>query len=220
MRRMPLVFILFLAGAAPSWAESWDTLYAARLEASASCLEAKLALKSAEVALNQFTQPYFPIVTISTSTGTALSIGSGGFTGGVLTPILDLREYFGADLSLKAPLKASLSGGIGLGNPSLSLTRALFTETSADRLDAEAGIMTARAAIKKAKDVVRINLATEILNAMYYKRLLEANKENLLVLEKVRTGDSGSHPAPRVGTARAWGSEIGAYRLELPGRSG
>ena len=185
MRRLSLVFVLILVTVA-SWADSWDNIYAARLEASAAYLESKLALKTAELAFDRFMKPYLPTVTLATSAGTALSLGSDGFTAGILTPSLTFENILGADFSLKAPLKAASSGGISLGNPSLSITRDLFTETGADRLDAEAAVMTARATIKKAKDSVRIDLATEILNAMYFKQLFEANKENLVVLERVK----------------------------------
>ncbi|HWP67834.1 MAG TPA: TolC family protein, partial [Rectinemataceae bacterium] len=185
MRRLSLVFVLILVTVACS-AESWDRIYAARLEASATYLESKLALKTAELAFDRFMKPYLPTVTLATSTGAALSLGSDGFTAGILTPSLTFENILGADFSLKAPLKASSSGGITLGNPSVSITRDLFTETGADCLDAEAGVMTAKAAIKKAKDTVRIDLAMEILNAIYHKRFLEVNKENLVVLERVR----------------------------------
>ena len=139
MRRSSLVFAFILAVLAVS-AESWDAIYAARLDASATYLESKLALKSAEVAYDRYLKPYLPTVTLSTSSGTALSLGGDGFTAGVLTPSLTLENILGADLSLKAPLKASSSGGLSLGNPSLSLTRDLFVETGADRLDAEATV--------------------------------------------------------------------------------
>ena len=185
MRRLSFALVLLLAVAAVG-ADGWEKLYASRLEASATYLEARLALKTAELALASYSKPFLPTLAIATSTGSALSLGSGGFSAGILTPSLTFENILGADLSLKAPIKASSSGGLSLGNPSLSLTRDLFVETSADRLDAEAGVMTAKAAIKKVKDAVRIDLATEILNAAYYLQLLEANKGNLLVLERVR----------------------------------
>ncbi len=190
MRRFYLVLILALSAWAAA-AEGWDDIYKARLNASAAYLESKLDLKSAEVALNNYTKPYIPAVSIATSTGTSytdefLGIGSDGFFAGSLIPSVTLENLFGADLSLKVPLEASTSGAISLGSPSLSLTRKLFTETGADRMEAEANVMTARAAIKSSEDTVRTALATDILNAMYYRRLLEANKENLEVLEKVR----------------------------------
>ena len=185
MRRLSFVLALLLAAAALG-ADGWERLYASRLEASATYLEAKLALKSAELTLSSYLRPYIPTLAIATSTGAALSLGSDGFSAGILTPSVTFENLFGADLSLKAPIKASSSGGLSLGNPSLSLTRDLFVETGADRLDAEAGVMTAKAAIKKVKDAIRIDLATEILNATYYLQLLEANKGNLLVLERVR----------------------------------
>ena len=190
MRRFYLVLILALSAWAAA-AESWDDIYKARLNASAAYLESKLDLKSAEVALNNYTKPYIPAVSIATSTGTSytdefLGIGSDGFIAGSLIPSVTLENLFGADLSLKVPLEASTSGEIGLGNPSLSLTRKLFVETGADRMEAEANVMKARAAIKSSEDTVRTALATDILNAIYYQRLLEANEENLQVLEKVR----------------------------------
>jgi outer membrane protein TolC len=185
MRRLSLTLALVLAALTCS-AETWDSIYKARLDASAPYLESGLALKTAEVAYNRFSRPYQPTLTLSTGSGTALGFGSDGFMAGTLTPSLSLENILGADLSIKVPLKASGSGAVSLGDPSLSVTRSLFTETAADRLDAEAAFMTARSAIKKAKDAVRIGLATEILNAMYYKRLLEANRGNLVVLERVR----------------------------------
>ncbi len=190
MRRFYLVLILALSAWAAA-AEGWDDIYKARLNASAAYLESRLDLKSAEVALNNYTKPYIPAVSIATSTGTSytdefLGIGSDGFIAGSLIPSVTLENLFGADLSLKVPLEASTSGEISLGSPSLSLTRKLFVETGADRMEAEANVMTARAAIKSSEDTVRTALATDILNAIYYRRLLEANKENLQVLEKVR----------------------------------
>ncbi|MCX7026048.1 MAG: TolC family protein [Spirochaetes bacterium] len=186
MRRFCLVLALVLGAWACAAAEGWDDIYAARLNAQATWLEAKLALRTAEVAYDQYMKPYLPIVSIATSTSTALGIDGGGFTGGALIPSVTLANLFGADLSFKAPLTAVSTGGIDLGNPSLSLTRKLFVETEADRLDAEAGVLTARAAIRNSENAVRIALATDILNAMYYQRLLEANRGNLGAFEKMR----------------------------------
>ena len=190
MRRFYLVLVLALSAGAAA-AESWDEIYKARLNTSAAYLESKLDLKSAEVAYNYYSKPYIPAVSIATSTGASytdefLGIGSDGFITGSLIPSVTLENLFGADLSLKVPLEASTSGEISLGNPSLSLTRKLFVETGADRMEAEVNVMTARAAIKSSENTVRTALATDILNAIYYQRLLEANKENLEVLGKVR----------------------------------
>ena len=69
MRRFYLVLILALSAWAVA-AEGWDDIYKARLNASAAYLESKLDLKSAEVALNNYTKPYIPAVSIATSTGT------------------------------------------------------------------------------------------------------------------------------------------------------
>ena len=186
MRRFYLILAFALAAGAGAAAEGWDDLYAARLNAQAAWLESKLALASAEVAYDQYIKPLLPTISVATTTSTALSIGGSGFDAGVLIPSITLENLFGADLSLKAPLKATSAGGIGLGDPSVSLTRQLFVETEADRLDAEAAVMMAREAIRNSENAVRIALATDILNAMYYKRLLAADKENLGVLEKMK----------------------------------
>lgn len=190
MRHTLLALVFALIASAAS-AQGWDSLYKARLEASAAYLEARLALRSAEVALDNYTKPYLPRISVATSSSLPLTISGAGFSGTVV-PSINLENILGADLSLKAPLKASSSGGIGLGDPSISLSRKIFVETAADRLDAEAALMTAKSALKKAADGVRVALATEILNAVYYRNLLEVNKANLLVLERVRKAQTNS----------------------------
>ena len=186
MRRFYLVSIFALAVCAGAAAEGWDSFYTARLNASAAWLESKLALRTAELAYDQYLKPLVPTVSLTTGTSTVLSVGSTGVTAGTLIPSITLENLFGADLSLKAPLKASGSGGIGLGDPSLSLTRKLFVETDADRMDAEAAVLTARASVQNIENSLRVALATDILNAIYYRHLLDANNDNLKVLEKVR----------------------------------
>ena len=108
MRRLSLFLALVLVTLTSS-AESWDTIYKARLDASASYLESRLALKSAEVAFCHYAKQYLPTLTIATSAGSALGFGSDGFTAGTLTPSLTLENILGADLSFKMPLKASSS---------------------------------------------------------------------------------------------------------------
>ncbi len=190
MRHTLLALVFALIASAAS-AQGWDSLYKARLEASAAYLEARLALRSAEVALDNYTKPYLPRVSVATSSSLPLTISGAGFSGTVV-PSINLENILGADISLKAPLKASSSGGIGLGDPSISLSRKIFVETAADRLDAEAALMAAKSALKKAADGVRVALATEILNAVYYRNLLEVNRANLLVLERVRKAQTNS----------------------------
>lgn len=191
MRRFFTHFILALcawaAVASTASAASWDDIYKARLNASATYLEAKLALKTAELAYDSYIKVYIPRLSFSTSTSTALNIGGGGVTSGALIPSLTLENLLGANLSLKAPLVASSTGALTFDDPSLSLTRKLFVETAADRLDAEAAILSAQAAVRNAEKAMRLSLATDILNAKYYESLLEENKKNLTTLEKVKT---------------------------------
>jgi len=190
MRRIPKAKILALcawiaAASAAVSAQGWDQLYQARLQASSAYLESKLALKTAELAYDQYAKPYIPTVAITTTTSSSLSIGSDGFSSGSLTPSITFENLLGADLAIKTPLVAS-SGSLGLGNPSVSLTRKLFVETEADRLDALAAVTAARATVRNAENAVRIALATDILNANYYASLLAVDRKNLATLERVR----------------------------------
>ena len=189
MRRIPKATILalcaWIAAAAAASAQGWDQLYQARLQASSAYLESKLALRTAELAFDQYAKPYIPTVAIATTTSSSLSIGSEGFSSGSLTPSITFENVLGADLAIKAPLVAS-SGSLGFGNPSVSLTRKLFMETEADRLDALAAVAAARAAVRNAENAARIALATDILNANYYASLLEVDRRNLATLERVR----------------------------------
>lgn len=173
-------------------ADGWDALYASRLASSAACLEAGLSLRGAEIDLLRFDKPYLPTVAIVASTQAPLSLNASGFSSGTLTPSITLENILGADLLLRAPVTAS-SGGLALGDPSISLTRKLFVESAADRLDAEAALWNARSALWNAESAVRMALATEVLNAKYYGSLLEANEANLAVLEKVRSATVDSY---------------------------
>jgi outer membrane protein TolC len=78
------------------------------------------------------------------------------------------------------------NGSLNLDDPNVSISRKLFTEGKADRLDAEAALLNAKALLKSVEDSVEITLANEILNEKYYNSLLEASRKNLEVLEKVK----------------------------------
>ena len=99
---------------------------------------------------------------------------------------LGFEQVLGADISLKVPVKMASNGSLSLEDPGLSVSRKLFTEEGAARLDAEAALLNAQASLKNAKDTVRINLARELVNAKYYESLLEASRKNLEVLERVK----------------------------------
>jgi outer membrane protein TolC len=172
--------------ASPLPALGWDELYASRLETSASFREAAIDVKSAILALEQYTKPYVPMFSLNTSAAAPFKVDSSGFAGGSLVTTLGFEQVLGADIALKMPVMMASNGSLSLKDPGLSVNRKLFTEEGAARLDAEAALLSARASLKNAQDTVRINLAREIVNAKYYESLLEASRKNLDVLEKVR----------------------------------
>lgn len=164
----------------------WDELYASRLDASASYKEAVIDVKSAILSLEQYTNPYIPTISLSTSATSPIKIDSTGFAGGSLVSSLGFEQVFGADVALNVPIKMASNGSLNLDDPNVSISRKLFTEGKADRLDAEAALLNAKALLKTVEDSVEITLANEILNEKYYNSLLEASRKNLEVLEKVK----------------------------------
>lgn len=164
----------------------WDELYASRLDASASYKEAVIDVKSAILSLEQYTKPYIPTISLSTSATSPIKIDSTGFTGGSLVSSLGFEQVLGTDIALNVPIKMASNGSLNLDDPNVSISRKLFTEGKADRLDAEAALLNAKALLKTVEDSVEITLANEILNEKYYNSLLEASRKNLEVLEKVK----------------------------------
>ena len=164
----------------------WDELYASRLDASASYKEAVIDVKSTILSLEQYTKPYIPTISLSTSATSPIKIDSTGFTGGSLVSSLGFEQVLGTDIALNVPIKMASNGSLNLDDPNVSISRKLFTEGKADRLDAEAALLNAKALLKTVEDSVEITLANEILNEKYYNSLLEASRKNLEVLEKVK----------------------------------
>ena len=164
----------------------WDELYASRLDASASYKEAVIDVKSTILSLEQYTKPYIPTISLSTSATSPIKIDSTGFTGGSLVSSLGFEQVLGTDIALNVPIKMASNGSLNLDDPNVSISRKLFTEGKADRLDAEAALLNAKALLKSVEDSVEITLANEILNEKYYNSLLEASRKNLEVLEKVK----------------------------------
>lgn len=164
----------------------WDELYASRLDASASYKEAVIGVKSAILSLEQYTKPYIPTISLSTSATSPIKIDSTGFAGGSLVSSLGFEQVLGTDIALNVPIKMASNGSLNLDDPNVSISRKLFTEGKADRLDAEAALLNAKALLKSVEDSVEITLANEILNEKYYNSLLEASRKNLEVLEKVK----------------------------------
>jgi outer membrane protein TolC len=179
--------------ATKSYAQTWDSVCTLRLNDSSSYLESKLNLKTAEIDYDQYVKPYIPSVSLTTysnsSTGyvSGINFGSDTSSGGTLIPTVTFEKIFvGSDLSFQAPVVFSSTSDVSLGNPSISLSRSLFPETEANRLDAEASLLSAQASIQKIQNDLRISLATDILSTIYYQKLLETSQKNLEVLKKVR----------------------------------
>jgi hypothetical protein len=193
MRRGASLSALFFAGAAffalavsPALGDSWDEVLAKRLADSVQVRQARLLLRQAELRSDQVTKPYLPSLVFGTSGQASIGVQNGNFTGGALRTDLTMSGILGADLSLQAPLSIAKDGKAEAGNPSLSLSRKIFVESAADSLSAQGALLKAQVSLKDAEDAVRIQLVTDILNAVYYARLLDANRQNLQVLERVR----------------------------------
>ena len=166
---------------------AWQELYTRRLESSAAYREARLSLKSAQIALDQYAKPYLPLFSIASGTGGALSYTSNGFGGLGLSSTLGMENLLGGNLSLKTGFTLTPQGDFALSDPSLTYSRKLFTESAASRLDAEAAVLNARSSLRTIEINTVTSLAKEILDARYYSSLLENNTKNLQVLERVKT---------------------------------
>ncbi len=189
MRRHAFLLALLLV-ASGAFAEGWDEIYTARLNGSATYLESRLTLKSAEADYAEYTKSYIPTVSINTGTSDSdtsyIVIGSDGITSGTLVPTITFEKILGgADLFFEAPVDIS-SGQISMVNPAVGVSRTLFPETAANKLDAQAALISAQASLLEIKNSIRTELATDVLDFIYYRRLLESNRENLEVLQKVR----------------------------------
>ncbi|OHE59191.1 MAG: hypothetical protein A2Y36_13325 [Treponema sp. GWA1_62_8] len=184
---MTRLFFLLLAldlGAGLAVGDTWDTLLADRMESSIAFRDAKIKLEQAELKYVQLSEPFRPTLSTRTVEKNAFAIRNGEFTGGTVETGLSLSGLFGTDLSMTAPLVVSADGSVAAGNPSLALSRKLFTETSADRLSAEAALLKARILLRDAEASIRIQLATDLLNAVYFSRRLDADRRYLAVMER------------------------------------
>ena len=193
MRRGASLSALLFAGAAfltlavsPALGDSWDEVLAKRLADSVQVRQARLLLRQAELRGDQATKPYLPSLVFGTSGQAGIGVQNGIFTGGALRTDLTMTGILGADLSLQAPLSIAKDGKAEAGNPSLNLSRKIFVESAADSLSAQGALLKAQVSLQDAEDAVRIQLVTDTLNAVYYARLLDANRQNLQVLERVR----------------------------------
>jgi hypothetical protein len=73
------------------------------MDASASYKEAVIGVKSAILSLEQYTKPYIPTISLSTSATSPIKIDSTGFTGGSLVSSLGFEQVLGTDIALKCP---------------------------------------------------------------------------------------------------------------------
>jgi len=192
MRRY-LLLLIIVSAFGKCFAESWDSVYAAHLNGSSAYQEAKLNLKSAEVNYNKYNKHYIPGISVSTANSSNSSDsgitwdGDSGWSGALVPALTFENVLAGADISLKAPVALSGTGEPYFQNPGISVSRSLFPETAANTLEAEAGLMSAGAALQSIQGDVRISLVSDILRAVHYRKLLETSRKNLEVLQAVRT---------------------------------
>lgn len=185
------LFALLLAFFIPSaFADAWDALYSTRLDDSLAYRQARLTVAEAQLSLDQLDRPYLPTVSVGTS-GAGLSLKTDGSFSGAIASELVFSNLLGAELSFQAPLVTDSAGKFGLGNPSVTLSRKLFVEGEADRLSVEANLLSARIDLRDAENAVRLQLATEILDAVYFSRQLEANLRYLEVQERIVAATPG-----------------------------
>jgi len=175
-----------LSPAATAFTDTWDSLFAERLDQSATWRDARLKLRQAELNYDQGAKPWLPSLSAGTVGQGNLSIKDGEFSGGTVRTDLSMSGLFGTDVSLQAPLVIAKDGTLEFPGPSLIASRKLFTENTANRLGLEAALVRARSALREAEDAVRLQLASDTLNAVYYERLLDTNKLNLEVLERIK----------------------------------
>lgn len=191
--RRPVPFIatvvatmFFLAvGVGTAGAADWDSLLADRLDASVSYREAILARRSAEVQSGVRERPFLPYLEIGTA-GEGIRLEDGELQPLRFRSTLALTRLLGTTVELGVPLIVHESQET-FGPVSLHVTRQLFNEDGGGTAATQAALLRARAAERSAYLDVKLGLAGEILDAHYSIRLLEANRENLRVLERVRT---------------------------------
>jgi len=185
-RLLLLCSLVVLFPAAVALADTWDSLFAERLDQSATWRDARLKLRQAELNYDQSAKPWLPSLSAGTAEKAAFSLQNGEFSGGTIRTDLSMGGLFGTDLTLQAPLVIAADGKLDFPGPSLVASRKLFTESAANRLGLEAALVRARVALREAEDAVGLQLFTDTLNAVYYARLLDTNKLNLEVLERIK----------------------------------
>jgi outer membrane protein TolC len=189
MKARLLLLLCSLAAINPSvavFADTWDSLFAERLDASSTWRDARLKLRQAELNYDQSAKPWLPSLSAGTVGQAGLALQNGEFSGGTIRTDLTLSGLLGTDISLQAPLVIAKDGAFDFPGPSLIASRKLFTESTANRLGLEAALVRARVALRDAEEAVRLQLVTDILNAVYYTRLLDANRLNLEVLDRIK----------------------------------
>lgn len=192
------VAVVFLWLAAVSFgdlhADDWDSLLAERLEESIPYREAVLQHRSAAVRAGVYNRPFSPYVEIGTATGAGargIRLQDGELDPLQFTSSLAVTHLFGTTVELSAPV--ILEGDRDpVGPVALQVTRRIFSEDGAERPAAMGSLLQAEQAEYEAYLVVKLALVAEILDARYSLQLLQANRENLRVLE--RLGDAVVDP--------------------------
>lgn len=167
----------------PAFTSDWSTILADRLEESVEYREATLERRGAEVRAGVRTRPVAPYLEIGTGQ-TGILIEDGELQPVQLRSTLALRHILGATVELGVPFLLTESEEI-TGPVSVRISRPLFSEDGADASGARAALLRARNRERSVYLDVKLGLVREILDARYSMQLLQANRANLHVLERV-----------------------------------
>jgi hypothetical protein len=164
---------------------SWEVLFNRRLESNLSYREAEMQLVQAQQRANANQNFFIPQVTLGTSGQSGVSMRNGQ-----LLPVAFMSEVrfsgiLGADLVLSLPVTISPDTGTQLGDPSAVLSRRLFVEPQVTDLETRATLLRAEDSLIQNREDIKIALLEEILSAYYSLSLLEANRQNLSVLQRL-----------------------------------
>ncbi len=182
--RFPATFLvlLFLTTAAAT-AGDWEALLAERLEESVEYREAVLDRRAAEVRAGVRSRSLAPYLEIGTGQD-GIAIEDGELQPVQLRSTLALRHVFGATIEVGVPFLITDSED-PTGSISLRVSRPLFSDDGAALPEARAALLRARNRERSAYLDVKLDLVEEILDARYSTQLLDANRANLRVLERV-----------------------------------
>lgn len=173
-------------------AADWESLYAARLAGDSAYLRAQSQLRQAELALAQEERTYLPYLALRSASPTSpgssssLKVTDGALQSSALAAELRFENLLGAKIAFTVPFLFGGSEPPGLGNPSVTASRAIIDESRADSLRARAGLLRAADSVERAAADVRRSLVSDILEAYRSARVVASHRKNLATLERLR----------------------------------